>query len=550
MIDPETTPPAQSDPPPISEEPSSSAAHIESKQQAPKNTKKRSDTVTAGRHVISKRIFFFGFCALAIIVAYCIANADSFATVINRIGEIITPLIIGCVIAYLCNPFLKFYEFVAFRRLKHNAVRRGLSLLCTVLTALGIIAGIIALILPELVASLTQLITNFDTYLDSLLLFIQSVIDKFTANLPEEYRDVIDVSDRQKLTELIEQLFGSVENALSEVLSFLQGFVMDENLLGNVWNFIVELFNVLKNAIIGIFIAFYILSSKEKRIAQLRKFRAAYFTEEQDAKITEFTRLVDRTFGGFIKGVLLDALAVGVVTFILLSIFRVSEYNLLIAAICAITNIIPVFGPFIGAIPSGLIVLISNPSKLLVFSILVVVIQQIDCNILCPRIQGNNTGISSLAVLVAITVMGSLGGIMGMVIGVPIFAVIIELVKRAVETRLVERGVPTDTTHYYPSNAVGNAEEEVYYEHSHLRYLYDHSKLKIHVDRTIAGLGRLFNKKTAAHDPLPADSDADPQADVSIPASDTDNTTSESPENAPPSDASTPEDQEQPVGRA
>ncbi len=454
--------------------------------------------VTAGRHRIHKRVFFFGACAVIAVIAFCIANADSFSSMMNNLSAVLTPLAIGCVIAYLCNPFLKFYEFIVFRPLKRNGLRRGLSLLCTVLTAIAIIAAVIALIVPELVASISQLITNFDSYLDSLLLFVQSVIDKVTANLPEEYRDVIDVSDRKKLMELIEQVFGSMENALSKVLTFLQGFVMDENLLGNIWNFILGLFNVLKNAVLGIFIAFYILSSKEKRIAQIRKFRAAYFSEKQDTKITEVVRLVDRTFGGFIKGVLLDALAVGVVTFILLSIFRVSEYNLLIAAICAITNIIPVFGPFIGAIPSALIVLISNPSKLLVFIILVVVIQQIDGNFLCPLIQGNNTGISSLAVLVAITVMGSIGGIVGMVIGVPIFAVIIELVKRAVENRLVERGVPTDTTHYYPSNFIGNAEEQVYYEHSHLRYVYDHSKLKVHVDNTTAAFGRLFGRISAA----------------------------------------------------
>ncbi len=472
-----------------------SSAPVEATEAPKKKHRSGEGTVTAGRHHIPKRIFFFGTCAVLIIIAYCIANADSFGVMIDRIGDILSPLVIGGVIAYLCNPFLKFYEFVVFRRLKHNSVRRALSLLLTVLTAIGIIAAAVALILPELIKSISQLIGNYGSYLDGLLAFVQRIIDKFTANLPEEYRDVIDVSDRQKLVAFLEQIFGSMKNALSQALSFLQGFVMDENFLGNVWSFIQGIFTVLKNLVLGIFIAFYILASKEKRIAQLRKFRAAYFTEKQDAKITEITRLVDRTFGGFIKGVLLDALAVGVVTFVLLSIFRISEFNLLIAAICAITNIIPVFGPFIGAIPSALIVLISNPSKLLAFIILVVVIQQIDGNILCPRIQGNNTGISSLAVLVAITIMGSLGGIMGMVIGVPIFAVIIELVKRAVETRLVERGVPTDTTHYYPSNAIGNAEEEVYYEHSHLRYRYEHSKLKVRVDNTIAALGRMINKK-------------------------------------------------------
>ncbi len=463
-----------------------------------------SDTAPRAKAKTPKRVIFFGACAVIAIVVYCIVNLDTISALCTRLGGILSPLVIGGVIAYLCNPFLKFYEFVVFRRMKKNGLRRGLSLLFTVLTAIGILAAVIALVLPELVSSISQLVTNFDSYLDGLLSAVQGIINKVTVNLPEEYRDIIDVSDKEKLYAFIEQLFGSMENALSKLLSTLQSYVLDERFLGNLWAFVTGFISTLFDVIIGIFIAFYILTSKEKRIAQIRKFRAAYFSERQDAKLTELTRLVDRTFGGFVKGVLLDALAVGVVTFILLSIFRVSEYNLLIAAICAITNIIPVFGPFIGAIPSGLIVLISNPSKLLVFIILVVVIQQIDGNILCPRIQGNNTGISSLAVLVAITVMGSLGGILGMVIGVPIFAVIIELVKRAIEERLERRGVPTDTTYYYPANAVGNAEEEVYYEHSHLRYLYDHSKIKPYIDRMTAAVRRKKARKVETAKPADA----------------------------------------------
>ncbi len=430
-----------------------------------------------------KRVIFFGTCAVVAILAFCIANADAFVAFFGRIGEVLTPLLIGGVIAYLCNPFLKFYEYTVFRRMKKSNLRRGLSLLCTVLTAFGLLAAVIALIVPELIDSIKHLVDHSHEYLERLLVLAYDFIDSLSLDI-----------DKESIKAYITQEFGTMEVAMQKLGTFLQSYVLNTQFLGNVWAFLLSIFNALKNVLLGMFIAFYILSSKEKRIAQIRKFRAAYFNEKQDRRIKEVTKLVDRTFGGFIKGVLLDALAVGVVTFILLSIFRVSEYNLLIAAICAVTNIIPVFGPFIGAIPSGLIVLISNPSKLLVFVILVVVIQQIDGNILCPRIQGNNTGVSSLAVLIAITVMGSLFGLVGMVIGVPIFAVIIELIKRAIEVRLTRRGVPTDTTYYYPANAVGNAEEDVYYEHSHLRYRYDHSKFKVYVDRVLIAL-KLDKKK-------------------------------------------------------
>jgi hypothetical protein len=263
------------------------------------------------------------------------------------------------------------------------------------------------------------------------------------------------------------------------------------------------------NAVLGIFIAFYILVSKEKRVAQIRKFRAACLNEKQDSKVTEVVTLVDKTFGGYFKGVLVDALAVGVTMFIALSVFRVSEYNLLIATICAITNVIPVFGPIIGAVPSGIIILMTNPEKLILFIALVLIIQQLDGNILVPLIQGNNTGISSLAVLVAITVMGGLFKIPGMIFGVPIFAVIIELCKRAIEEKLRGKNKETDTTFYYRKGAVGNAEEEVYYEHAHWKYKYDHSKIKPHVDKLLAAIARIGKK-----DEAPADMAEEPPVDT------------------------------------
>ena len=436
---------------------------------------------------VPKRIFFFSSLAIIAIIAFCIANADSFVSVFDRTGDVLAPLVIGCVIAYLCNPFLKFYEYVVFRKMGKSNLRRVLSLLLTVLTFFGILAVVIALIVPELIDSIRQLVNNYEYYLNHLLSFVQTIINRFQLNL--------DISDVEKFTAFIIQMFGTAEEAIAKLLSALQGFTESVALFDNIWAFVINLFNTFKNLLLGLFIAFYILSSKEKRKAQFSKFRAAFFNDQQNDKITNVIKLVDTTFGGYIKGLLLDALAVGVVTFLLLSLCKVSEYNLLIAAICAVTNIIPVFGPFIGAIPSGLIVLISNPEKFLLFVMLILVIQQIDGNILCPIIQGNNTGVSSLAVIISITVMGGFFGIVGMIIGVPVFAVIIELVKQTIEQRLLKQGKATDTIDYYPVNAVGNAEEDVYYEHAHWKYKYDHSRLKPHVDKLLAAIARIGTKK-------------------------------------------------------
>ena len=452
----------------------------------PKNAPPRPDngkTSTLFKHV-SKRALFFAACAVVAIVVFCIVNRNNLATYMDFLKGVFEPIIIGCAMAYLCNPILKFYESKLLKKMKKGGFRRGLALLFTVITVLLFAAVIVALILPELVNSISHLVNNYNIYVQNLLTFLQSIIDQITKNLPDVN---IDVSDVDKLRTTLEKLFAYMGTGFSEVLKFLRNFVVEGNLFDNVWGFLTTLFNTFKNAFLGIFIAFYILSSKEKRIAQIKKFRAAFLSEKQDKKLAEVVKLVDRTFGGFLRGTLLDALVVGAMVFVSLTIFNVSKYNLLIAAICAITNIIPVFGPFIGAIPSALIVLISNPDhpiKLLVFVILILVIQQVDGNIILPRIQGNNTGVSSLAVLIAITVMGGLFGVGGMIIGVPIFAVVIELVKRAIEERLIAKGAETDTTHYYPKDAIGNAEEDVHYEHAHLRYLYDHSRVKTFVDKS------------------------------------------------------------------
>ena len=463
---------------------------------------------------LQKRWFFFGALALVFVVAYCIVNRDrlaSFFSSAEGIGNVLSPLLIGCIIAYLLNPILKFYEYVVFRKLKRKGnLRLGISLLCTFLTAFAILAILVAMVIPELYKSIKDLVTDYQTYLNSILALVQSAIDKMELD--------VDISDMEKLYAFINEVFGDANAFMSEVLNKLQNFVFDSNLLGNVWGFLGSLFSSVINAVLGIFIAFYILSSKEKRVAQLAKFRAAHFSEEQDSKVTEIVTLVDKTFGGYFKGVLVDALAVGVTMFIVLSICRISEYNLLIATICAITNIIPVFGPLIGAIPSGIIILMTNPEKLIWFIIIVLVIQQLDGNILVPLIQGNNTGISSLAVLIAITVMGGLFGIPGMIFGVPIFAVVIEMCKRGIEDKLRGKDKETATTYYYRKGAVGNAEEEVYYEHAHWKYKYDHSKIKPHVDKLLAAIARIGKKgeaPAASAEEAPADNAENTEAPAS-----------------------------------
>ncbi len=443
---------------------------------------------------LSKTALFFGIIAIIFVTVYCVINLQHVSAFFSWLGNLLTPVIIGGVIAYLCNPILEFYEYRVLRRMKRSNLRRGLSLFLAIATVVGIIALILLMVIPELIESIKLLASNYESYVDSLLNIIKNIINSITAKFDLEAETIQDV---QELKDMIANFFGSGEAFFDKVISF----ITEHGIASGVGNTLMSVLNTFKNLILGIFIALYILASKEKRVAQIRKFRKAVFSEKQNQRITEVSTLISHTFDGYVFGVLIDALIVGILTFTLLSIFSVTpSYNLLIATICAVTNIIPVFGPFIGAIPSAFIVLISNPSKFFLFIILILIIQQIDGNLLLPKIQGDNTGISSLAVLIAITIAGSQWGVLGMVVGVPICAVIIELVKRFLDRKLEAMGEPTDTVAYYPEDALGNAEKDVHYEHAGLLYRYEHSKIKPRLEKLKNRLYSFFRIKRSSEE--------------------------------------------------
>lgn len=435
-----------------------------------------------------KRILFFGILATIFVGIFCLVNLPSVSAFLGGLGKLLSPILIGCVIAYLCNPILEFYEYRVLRRMEKTGIRRGLSLFLAILTMIGLIALLLLMVIPELVDSFMNLADKYEVYLNSLLGVVQTIINSLAAKF-EFGTDVI--QDVQQLKDMFFEFLGEGEDLVNKI----KDFIVEKDVMGEGLDLIIAIFSTFFDIILGIIIALYILSSKEKRIAQIRKFRKACLNEKQNAKFTEVTNLVSHTFSGYVFGVLIDALVVGVLTFVLLTIFNVSPYNLLIATLCAVTNIIPVFGPFIGAIPSAFIVLISNPSKFFLFLVLILIIQQIDGNLLCPKIQGDNTGISSLAVLVTITIAGGQWGFVGLLVGVPVCAVIIELVKRFLDKRLEAMGEPTDTVAYYPEDALGNAEKDVHYEHAGLLYQYEHSTLKPKVEKLKAKAFKLMGYK-------------------------------------------------------
>ena len=240
----------------------------------------------------------------------------------------------------------------------------------------------------------------------------------------------------------LEALLPNVTNSISHNISAILEYV---------FSFGASVFNFIKNFIFGIFIAFYMLMAKEKFKAYLRRLLNSFLSPKNVRSVVRFGKLVDRSFGGFIEGQLLDAIVVGIMSFFIFLIFGIPAPHLL-ATIIGVTNVIPVFGPFIGGIPASFIVLLTSPHQTILFILLIILIQQIDGNILCPHIIGDKINISSLATIIAIVTMGGLFGILGMIIGVPIFAVAIHIINDYTMNALRKKGLRTSLNDYYVGN--------------------------------------------------------------------------------------------------
>lgn len=374
-------------------------------------------------------------CAIVFVLLFAMVNMGVLSEAISSILAVLTPVIIGFAIAYILNPILRFYEFKVFKKIKNTNVLRGLSILCTYLTAIVMIAALLYLLIPSVVKSIVDLVGNYNDYVSAATDWINAVLSKFTSRGPgHEFVDEI-----------------AIKTAISDF------FKLSGDAFGAIADYIVKygmgLFVGIKNTVIGIFISIYVLISKEKLQAQVRKFGAAVFNETKLRHLGKYINLTHRTFSNFFVGQVFDACILTVVAFIVFSIFRM-PYALLVSVIVGVTNVIPIFGPILGAVPSFFIIFIVSPQKALLFLVLIIILQQIDGNIIAPKILGESTGISSLGVITAIVIMGDLFGIFGMLIGVPVFAVATLILKEFVETKLKKKGKSIETAEYYLKDAV------------------------------------------------------------------------------------------------
>ena len=357
-----------------------------------------------------------------------IARFTEIKSGINDFIGTLQPFIIGTALAYLLNFILKFYEknilsYKWFNNLNKTA-KRAVGIVFTYITAILITYLFIQFVLPQLIDSVVGLVNNIPQYVNDVSKYTNELIGN--VNLQPEYIN------------LITDKFGEAITYIITILS---------NLVPVIGNFVVGATSSILNIIIGIIVSIYILIDKEKFMALGKKIVYALCSEEKAKFILRLATQSNMTFSRFIGGKILDSFIIGVLTFIILSIFKM-PYILLISVIIGVTNIIPFFGPFIGGIPAAIIILFVSPIQALWFIVIIVVIQQIDGNIIGPKILGDSIGISAFWILFSLLVAAKLMGFVGMIIGVPLFAIFYSIIKEIIEEKLAKKGLPIETDKY------------------------------------------------------------------------------------------------------
>ena len=365
----------------------------------------------------------------SIIFYFVASQIGSFSEKISILIGILYPFIIGFAIAYLLNFILKFYEHNILDNVQGSSKlkkghKRSISLILTYLTAAGIFYLFVHFIVPQLIDSIMGLVNDVPMYVDNATKFFNDVMKE--TNLSPEYTALI----QEQMNRYINIIMDFAKEVIPVVGNTLK------MIASSIWNIV-----------LGIIISVYLLIDKEYFFAINRKITCALFSDKMASRIFELTHRTNEIFGKFLSGKIIDSAIIGVLSFVVFSIFKI-PYTLLISVIIGVTNIIPFFGPFIGAIPSFIIILFVSPTKALIFLILIFIIQQIDGNIIGPKILGDSIGISAFWILFAILVAGEFMGLVGMIIGVPVFAIIYSVIKEDVEYKLKNKDLPTETKDY------------------------------------------------------------------------------------------------------
>lgn len=393
----------------------------------------------------NSKYFTIAFYALCTIVASELAillifNFDVVSEKLSGFAAVATPIIIGIFCAYLLNPLMMKLENGAFRKWSHSGEKRlkararVLSLVITMLIILGFLTMIIMLVIPQLVTNIIVIFNNMDGYI--------ATIKNFLTDISE---------DNPMLAQFLDAPLNDFNKFINDIWnqysSQLLGFA--QNVASGIWSVI----DVLKNVFIGLTLSVYLLAKKEMFVGQTKKLMFAFLKPERAQRFLGVCREASQKFLGSIIGKIIEAIIVAMLCFIGCVCMNI-PFSPLIAVIMFVFNLIPFIGPFIGAIPCCLLLLLSEtPISALWFVIFIIILQTIDGNVIAPWILGDQTGLPAVWILISIIIGGGFFGVLGMLLGVPVCAVVYMLIKEFIENRLKKRKLPKNTTSY-----VGNVD--------------------------------------------------------------------------------------------
>lgn len=352
--------------------------------------------------------------------------------------QILMPIIYGAVLAYLMSPVynlvVKILGKVYFFFLGEKASQRFLGFFGTVASILFLFfltSGLVSMLIPELTKSVLSLYFSLPDTINRSYNNLAVILEKFPDLRPYA----------EKAYEEISSFFTGKPDNTQAIFAHLQ------NLATFFTNGIWSTLTIVKNILIGLIVMVYLLNMKDLLRRQFRKLLFALFSQKKAKGIIEEMQYVHRVFGGFILGKIIDSIIIGILTFFVLSLMKM-PYTLLVSVIVGVTNVIPFFGPFIGAIPCFILILLTSPIQSLYFAIAILIIQQIDGNIIGPKVLGDSTGLSSFWVLFSILLFGGLFGFVGMIIAVPFWAVIMNALRRYMDRRLQKKNLPISSLEY------------------------------------------------------------------------------------------------------
>ncbi len=375
----------------------------------------------------------------AVLLIYDLIFRDSIVMAYaGMLVDILAPVLYGAAMAYLLAPIVNWFERIILRRRGRapSKWRRAISVALTWIVVLALLYALFSVLLPELYASVVQLVDNAQRYYYTVYDWVIHLLEsnpEFAAKASE----VINEYYTDALAWINVNLVPQLQVAAQAVTGGVVG-----------------VFVFLKNLLLGVIISVYLLAEKEVFSAGCSKLCYTLLPEDKAALFIRGVKTTDRIFAGFVRGKLLDSLIIGVLCFFFSSLFEF-PYAPLVSVVVGVTNVIPFFGPFLGAIPSTFLILLVSPRQALYFVIFVLALQQLDGNVIGPKILGNTTGLSSLWVIIAILVGGGFFGVAGMFFGVPVCACLNSLINFFVDARLRKKGLSPDSGEYAAGGAYG-----------------------------------------------------------------------------------------------